>query len=88
MLNNLTIDPAHQGQGAGSLLLKWGVVQADERGLAICLESTPAGLKLYEKFGFREVKVIKADMHQFGWKEPYDEEECRRVFMIREPRDD
>lgn len=52
----------------------------------MCLESSPAGLTLYKRFGFKEVKVIKADMKQFGWDEPYDEEAAKRVWMIRQPK--
>jgi hypothetical protein len=52
----------------------------------MCLESTPAGLSLYERFGFREAKIVKADMRAFGWTEPYDEEAAKRVWMLREPQ--
>ena len=51
----------------------------------MCLESTPAGLTLYKRFGFEERYVIKADMKQFGWDQPYDEEAAKRVWMVREP---
>ena len=49
------------------------------------MESTPAGLALYKRFGFEERYVIKADMRQFGWDQPYDEEAAKRVWMVREP---
>lgn len=52
----------------------------------MCLESTPAGLSLYERFGFKVITVIKADMKQFGWDKPYDEEAAKRSWMIRNPR--
>lgn len=67
------------------MLLAWGVEQADKHGVVMALESTPAGLSMYRRFGFRETEVIKADMKQFGWHEPYDEEAAKRVWMIREP---
>ena len=50
------------------------------------LESTPAGLALYKRFGFREITVLKANMHDFGWKKPYDEEAAKRVWMLRDPQ--
>lgn len=78
--------PEFSGRGAGSKLLGWGVEQADKHGVVMVLESTPAGLSLYKRFGFREADVIKADMKQFGWDEPYDEEAAKRVWMIREPQ--
>lgn len=85
-LDILVTHPDSQGRGAGSALLAWGVEQADKEGVVMALESTPAGLSMYKRFGFREVDVIKADMRQFGWMEPYDEEAAKRVWMIREPR--
>lgn len=68
------------------MLLSWGVEQADKFAVRMALEATPAGLSLYKRFGFMEKEVIKADMKQFGWNEPYDEEAAKRVWMIREPR--
>lgn len=50
------------------------------------LESTPAGLRLYEKFGFETAQIIKADMKEFGWEADYDDEAAKRVWMIRRPR--
>jgi len=52
----------------------------------MCLESTPTGLKLYERFGFRTGKVIRADMRDFGWTKPYDKEAARRIWMVRDGR--
>ena len=60
--------------------------EADLRGVAMGLESTPAGLALYERFGFQQKRVIKADMKSFGWTEDYDEEAAKRVWMVREAR--
>lgn len=59
--------------------------QADEHGVVMALEVTPAGLELYKRFGFRETEVIKADMKQFGYDKTYDEEAAKRVWMMREP---
>lgn len=86
MLEFLVVDPQVQGTGAGTALLSWGVEQADRLGVAMCLESTPAGLRLYKRFGFREVHSLRADMKLFGWTQPYDEDAAMRVWMTREPR--
>ncbi|KAK5117945.1 hypothetical protein LTR62_003989 [Meristemomyces frigidus] len=82
----LVADPAFQGRGAGSKLLTWGCEQADKAGAMMVLEATPAASVLYRRFGFQERRVLNADMHQFGWKEVYDEEAAVRVYMTREPR--
>lgn len=84
VLDILVTHPQFQGRGAGFKLLAWGCEQADSHGVMMCLESTPAGLALYKRFGFREVRTIKADMKEFGWNKPYDEEAAKRVWMIRD----
>ena len=86
MLNFLTVLPQHQGRGAGKQLLDWGLAEADKRHVQACLESTPAGMALYSRAGFVTREVIAADMHEFGWTEPYDEKAAERVFMIREAK--
>lgn len=86
MLDNLVVHPAHQRRGAGKKLLTWGCEEADKNGVRMCLESTPAGLGIYPRFGFKQVKVINADMKQFGWQQPYDTEGAQRYWMIREPQ--
>ncbi|GHC70630.1 N-acetyltransferase [Streptomyces flavofungini] len=46
-------DPAAQGQGHGSALLRSGLAKADADGLPVYLESSkPANLPVYEHFGF------------------------------------
>ncbi|RMY73871.1 hypothetical protein D0863_03599 [Hortaea werneckii] len=85
-LNVLVTHPEQERRGAATQLLRWGCEQADKLGVAMCLESTPTGLKLYERFGFRTGKVIRADMRDFGWTQPYDEEAARRIWMVRDGR--
>ncbi|KAI7530586.1 hypothetical protein KC331_g14583 [Hortaea werneckii] len=85
-LNVLVTHPKHERRGAATQLVRWGCEQADKLGVAMCLESTPTGLKLYERFGFRTGKVIRADMRDFGWMERYDEEAARRIWLIRDSR--
>lgn len=78
--------PKHQHRGIGAQLLDFSVREADSRGVALGLESTPAGIALYKQTGFKETKTIKADMKQFGWDKPYDPEGAKRVWMVREPK--
>ena len=78
-------NPEFQRRGAGARLLSWGVEEADRLGVVMALESTPAGLALYKRFGFQEKEIVAADMRQFGWDQPYDPEAAKRVWMIREP---
>lgn len=65
-LHLLHTDPEFQGRGAGSLLLNWGTKKADELGLPIYLESSPAGHRLYQKHGFEDVQIFQADFRPYG----------------------
>jgi len=44
------------------MLVKWGTDQADKRGLPCFLESSPEGLGLYRKHGFKEVGFFDTDI--------------------------
>jgi ribosomal protein S18 acetylase RimI-like enzyme len=52
-LSMLGVDPACQGRGYGSALLKAGLARCDADGLPAYLESSnPKNIPLYERFGF------------------------------------
>ncbi len=52
-LSMLGVDPACQGRGLGSALLKAGLARCDAEGLPAYLESSnPKNVPLYERFGF------------------------------------
>ncbi len=65
----LATDEEYKGQGAASLLLKYGCDLADEDGVEAYLDSSPAGRGLYEKFGFvkRAEKAIPGGMGYVEW---------------------
>ncbi|KAF2104179.1 hypothetical protein NA57DRAFT_51026 [Rhizodiscina lignyota] len=58
-LVSLAVDPSYTGQGIASRLVEWGVDKAAEEGLSAYTESTPAGVGVYRKLGFTEVKKIR-----------------------------
>ncbi|KAL2005066.1 hypothetical protein VTN00DRAFT_2916 [Thermoascus crustaceus] len=53
-LDMLAVHPDYQGKGAGSLIVKWGCDRGDQDGVALYIDATPAGARLYEKFGFED----------------------------------
>lgn len=43
------------------MLLKWGLDRADKDGLPVFLSASPAGKPIYEKRGFRVVRMEEVD---------------------------
>lgn len=57
----LGVDPARQGRGLGSLMLKHSLRRVDETGLPAYLESSnPRNTPLYQRFGFEILGIIQA----------------------------
>lgn len=54
----LATDPEAQRQGAGTMLVRWGITQADADGLLAGLEAAEGKHAFYGKFGF---KVVVSD---------------------------
>ena len=73
-LTLIGVDPAAQGRGLGSALLRHGLAACDRDGLPAYLEATsPRNRALYERHGFRVIEVIQAGSSPPMWA------------MIREP---
>ena len=59
-LSMIGVDPARQGQGLGSAVLKAGLARCDADGVAAYLESSnPKNIPLYERHGFEVMGVIQ-----------------------------
>ncbi|CEJ92815.1 hypothetical protein VHEMI08445 [[Torrubiella] hemipterigena] len=58
--------PSHRGRGAGSMMLAWGLSQADEKSLETYLQSSHEGRRLYEKLGFEQVETYVVDLSNWG----------------------
>lgn len=49
------VHPAHRCRGVGSLLVDWGIRQADELDLEIFIEAATPEVPLYLQHGFLEI---------------------------------
>ncbi|RMZ77359.1 hypothetical protein DV737_g4411, partial [Chaetothyriales sp. CBS 132003] len=58
--------PRARGQGAASLLLKWGTERADDYNLPAYLEATKSGHSVYRKYGFDQVDHLPIEISQWG----------------------
>jgi len=55
------VDPAHQGRGCGSALLRYALARCDRDGVPAYLESSnPRNVSLYERHGFVAIGKIQA----------------------------
>ena len=57
--------PEYHRQGIGSKLLQECMQMADEKGLPIFLQGTPAGRPFYEKLGFERVGGFDVDLSKY-----------------------
>ena len=54
-LSLLATHPSYQGRGAGTALVERGMEKAKREGWTVSLFSSPMGMRVYEKLGFRVV---------------------------------
>ena len=60
-LNMCFVHPGFRRRGIGKLLLQWGLVKADERGLETYIDATESGRPLYEGLGFVAAPSVTVD---------------------------
>lgn len=65
-LRQLVTDPEYWRRGAARMLLKWGMKRARGEAKAIMLFASSAGMKVYEKVGFREVGRARCCVEEEG----------------------
>lgn len=80
-LHILATAPEHQGRGAGSMQLEWGLAKAEALGLPVYLESTMTGQPLYLHHGFKPVVQLDCNARDYGL-----DDRAEHWCMIREPK--
>lgn len=65
-LQMLATHPAHQGKGAGSILIRYGLDAAERAGAKAFLEATPAAVGVYERYGWKGLDEIVMDLGDYG----------------------
>ena len=68
VLDFLATLPQYQRRGAASVLLRWRMEQAAERGVGIFLEATMDGYQLYRKRGWKDVYELTMNYDTWGGK--------------------
>ncbi|KAF3915839.1 hypothetical protein ABW21_db0209522 [Orbilia brochopaga] len=64
-LITLSVNPAHQRQGVGSMLVQWGCQAADQAGQDSFVMASPAAVKLYRKFGYKVQGEVRTEKGTF-----------------------
>ncbi|KAF9766622.1 hypothetical protein IL306_000945 [Fusarium sp. DS 682] len=82
-LTFLATDPGYQRQGAGSLLLQWGMKESAQAGVPIYVESTLEAADLYKKNGFKEKRSFSV---KFWSSENQSLQEYTEVSFVYRPR--
>ena len=65
-LDTLVVDPAAQGQGIGTALVRWVTNKADKKGIYSWLQSSRAAHRIYLRAGYRDVHSFKLDLSEFA----------------------
>ena len=55
----ISVDPAYQRQGVGSMLMQWGCEEADLSERDAFVLASPAAVRLYAKFDFEIVGEVR-----------------------------
>jgi GNAT superfamily N-acetyltransferase len=56
-LATLVVHPDHRRRGAGTMLVKWGIEAAEEKGWPVTLCASPMGRFLYEHLHFKVIAI-------------------------------
>lgn len=83
VLHILATHPSYRRRGVGSLLLTHGLEVVDDANSQSYLDTSPLGLKLYLKYGWRAVDEIRVDLGKYGIDQGGEEVS---LCMIREPK--
>lgn len=72
---SLTVSRAHQSQGIGKALIKYGNNIADKLGVSIYVHSSHQAYEAYSKGGFITEKELDVDLDEYAPRPPKDDEE-------------
>ena len=83
VLDIIHTHPAHQGRGAATSLLKWGLNLADSMRTLCYVESSPAGYPLFCKHDFVDLADMEVDLNRY--RKAYGSYKYRHTAMVRLP---
>ncbi|KAH8903016.1 hypothetical protein BR93DRAFT_940938 [Coniochaeta sp. PMI_546] len=66
LLALLVTGSQYRRQGAGSLIVKWGIELSESTGLPCYLQASEQGRRLYSHYGFQELDSVEFDLSKYG----------------------
>ena len=66
MLALLVTASKHRQQGAGSLIVQWGVEMSKATKLPCYLQASEQGRRLYSHYGFEDISSVEFDLSEYG----------------------
>lgn len=90
----ISVDPAYQGHGIGSALIRWGTQQADRLGVFCMVHSSEAGWPTFQRRGFEVAEHLTFDLDEWAPRPPREGElngelgkwgEYTFRYMVRQP---
>jgi predicted N-acetyltransferase YhbS len=61
----MSVDPTYQRLGIGSMLLQFVCNEVDQNSYDAFVIASPAGVRLYTKFGFKAVGAVETHQGKF-----------------------
>lgn len=66
MLALLVTAAKHRRQGAGSLLIQWGIDLSEATALPCYLQASEQGRRLYLHHGFQDIETVEFNLSEYG----------------------
>jgi len=65
-LNLIRVLPSYQGKGIGSMLLRWGLQKAAQKGKRVFLQASAESRELYLRNGFEVEAEVRMNLGEYG----------------------
>ena len=71
VLTIICTHPDYQRQGAATAMVRWGIQRAEELGIPLYLDASPAGRPVYERLGFHYLQDLVFETDKWGGQKDY-----------------
>ena len=79
----IATQPEYRGLGAGTMLVRWGLEEAEKRGLDCWLQASPFAVDFYRHLGFEDVSSFESDLDKLAGTDNRELGMYRNILMRR-----